>query len=197
MFAFLIQAVRQAEESVEKFKRRYMRKSPEVLVGYPRPRLMTDLERFSEARWGWVGRFRLAWRIANEMALYETEMERCSNFYRADFRLTGTIEPVEGETQVFRMRVEGLHDGQDHYLYFWWDPVWSVLYTFKCGEPVAAYFVNDERNSGIPDGVALRLHAVEQPPQATHTGLHDLRIARQFMSGQSSQHQSGGSHAEL
>lgn len=195
MFAFLIQAVRQAEDSVDKFRRRYIRKSPEVLVGYPQPRLMADFERFSEA--GRFGRFRIAWRIANEMASYETEMERCSHFYRADFRLTGTIEPVDGKPEVFRMKVEGLHDGQDHYLYFWWDPVWSVFDTFECGEPVAAYFVNDERNSGIPAGVALRLHAVEQPPQVNYTGLHDLRIARRFMSSQSPQDQSGGSHAEL
>lgn len=195
-FDFMTRAVRHAEELVDTFKRNHMRKPAEVLVGYPRPKLMTDLERFSGAKW--LARFRIAWSIATDMEEYESDMERCAQFYDADFRVTGQLSHVEGHPEVFRLRVDGLHDGQEHFLYLWSAFEYYLEYSECYKEPVAVYLVNDEGNPCMPAGVSLCLHMVERRPGVAHTGLYDLRIARGFMSDASFPGSVRGEHhAEL
>lgn len=167
--------VRHAESVVEEFTQRYMRKSPEVLVGYPRPQLMVDLEQTS-----WLKHLGVVWRLITNFQYYEDDLQRCAQYYGADFRLTGRLTAVLERPGVFQLNLDGSLDGQNHVLFVWSPSEDGYLSAELEGQHVALFLRNDEQNTDIPAGVALRVHAPPLRPNVPHT-LTDLRIARGFV----------------
>lgn len=171
----IVSAMWHAETAVENFRQRYMLKAPEVLVGYPRPQLMIDLEQSD-----WLKRLRVAWRIATDFPSYEEDMRRCAQYYGADFRLTGQISAALGHDGVFQFTWDGAPGDDKKTLRVWSPPGDDYVSAEHLGQSVALFLRNDEQNKAIPSGVALRVHARPLRSNVPHT-LADLRIAQGFV----------------